>query len=479
MAIILKKIKQFFCSIRLRLVAIYFVVISLALLLMILFILDSIRGYSLQTLSGDMLESANLLSSTSCSAYIETMDASVLPKPGAWAYTDAGIMVLDTDGRVLFDSNESSGRRGKILATPWVLRAIGGENLTVERTLGNDPYMLAAVPIYKGTDSIGILITRTSTKSQYAFFSHMKDKAISIAWIGSVVIGLFGIFLSVIFTAPLSRLTKQIKDMAETESKKPVHIRGGNEIMELVSAFNLMVERMDTIDNRRQEFVSNASHELKTPLSSIKLICDSLLQNPETDQETVQEFLYDMNEQVDRLTRIINKLLSLTKLDSLEASKEGFAFSTVNLHTLVSGVIKALSPLAANKNIMLDAHLQENIFLRVDADKIWEAVYNILDNSIKYTPADGRVYTELYRDEDHIYISIADNGIGMAETEFAKIFERFYRVDKARARETGGTGLGLSIALSAVELHGGYIEVESREGEGSLFRIVLPVSTTL
>ena len=186
-----------------------------------------------------------------------------------------------------------------------------------------------------------------------------------------------------------------------------------------------------------------------------------------------------MNEQVDRLTRIVNKLLSLTKLDSSIEEGEVFQFATVNLQNLVQNVVRALSPLAREKNILIETHLPDSVFHRVDADKIWEAVYNILDNSIKYTMPDGRVYVELYRDEENVYITISDNGIGMAEQEFNKIFDRFYRVDKARARETGGTGLGLSIALSAVEIHGGFIEVESREEEGSLFRIVLPVSHTV
>lgn len=477
MAIILKKIKPVFKSIRLRLVAIYFIMIAMVLSVLVLFILNSIRTYTINTFKKEMLKNVNIMASFAAESFKEG-GTPFLPS-ASWGYKEAGLVLLDRDGRVVFDETNAAMRRGKILTAPWVLGAFEGENNTQETVENGAHYMHAAVPVYSGTEVVAVLIAGTSTETQYTFFAHMQKTLLIAAGFALFLLGLFGFFLSAIFTAPLSKLTGTIKKMSETDSRQPVHIRGGKEITELVTAFNKMVERTQDIEARRQEFVSNASHELKTPLSSIKLICDSLLQNPDTDREMVQEFLSDMNGQVDRLTRIINKLLSLTKLDSSPEDAEIFAFSTVNLHTLVSGVIKALMPLAQNKNIMMESRLQENVFLRIDADKIWEAVYNILDNSIKYTPQDGRVYTELYRDDENVYITIADNGIGMADTEFSKIFDRFYRVDKARARETGGTGLGLSIALSAVELHGGYIEVESREEEGSLFRIILPQTTAL
>jgi len=148
--------------------------------------------------------------------------------------------------------------------------------------------------------------------------------------------------------------------------------------------------------------------------------------------------------------------------------------SLINIKSLIRRVVKALKPLADEKKIKLEVLLPEDVYASIDADKTWEAVYNLVDNSIKYTGEGGWVYVEMYRDGRDVYITVADNGIGMPENEMEKVFDRFYRVDKARARETGGTGLGLSIAKSSVELHGGNITVESREGEGSLFRIKMP-----
>ncbi|MBQ7036638.1 MAG: HAMP domain-containing protein [Clostridia bacterium] len=437
-----------------------------------------IQRYTLTERKRETVKEANILATFAQGAVMEEKEAiAFLPE----TYSDTAgkrIMLLDKDGRVVLDTGDAA-QKGKIMAAPYVLEAVSGKNTVFETETDGLHYLQAAVPVYSGHAIVGALCFKASTEDLYDYFDHIRFRLLVISICGSLLIGLFGVFISALFTKPISKVTGQIKEMSETDTRHLVHVRGGNEITELVSAFNLMVERINDIDARRQEFVSNASHELKTPLSSIKLICDSLLQNPETDRETVNEFLGDMNEQVDRLTRIVNKLLSLTKLDSSVEESEIFTFSTVNIGLLMQNVVKALLPLAQSKNIMIETRLDENVFLRVDADKIWEAVYNILDNSIKYTPEDGRVYAELYRDEKNVYITVSDSGIGMAETEINKIFDRFYRVDKARARETGGTGLGLSIALSAVELHGGYIEVESREEEGSLFRIVLPVTTDL
>lgn len=459
--------------------ATYFVVISLSLALIMLCILQMTKAYSIKAAKADLLEEASIIAAFA-GEYL-TGDAETASfSPSLYADTRGDrILLLDTDSRVTFDSKETGGLRNKVLMAPYILNTFSGEADARECAEEGFHLLQVTVPVYSGAECVGVLVEKTNLEKLYTFFTHLSYRITVLGIVGSLIMGLFGIFISAIFTVPLSRLTGQIKEMSETDARKLENIRGGNEIAALVSAFNLMVERMDAIDNRRQEFVSNASHELKTPLSSIKLICDSLLQNPDAERELVLEFLSDMNEQADRLTRIINKLLSLTKLDSSTDEAEIFEFSTVNLQSLLQNVVRALLPLAQQKNILLETHFPDSVFLRVDADKIWEAVYNILDNSIKYTPEGGRVYAELYRDEENAVITISDNGIGMAENEFNKIFDRFYRVDKARARETGGTGLGLSIALSAVELHGGYIEVESREDEGSLFRIVLPVTNDL
>jgi signal transduction histidine kinase len=263
--------------------------------------------------------------------------------------------------------------------------------------------------------------------------------------------------------------------MTENDTEEKLDISHGGEIGELVLSFNKLIDKLRLQEQKRQEFVSNASHELKTPLSSIKLISDSLLQNPDAPREMEEEFLNDMNVQVDRLTRIINKLLTLTKMDD-SAAVSRMEFTVMDITELTGNVVKALRPLAETKNINLVYESDIGIFSRIEKDRLWEAFYNILDNSIKYTPEGGSVKMSVERDTNCAVVTISDTGIGIAEDEVYKIFDRFYRVDKARSRETGGTGLGLSIALTAVELHGGNIKVESHEGEGSSFKITIPIT---
>lgn len=236
-----------------------------------------------------------------------------------------------------------------------------------------------------------------------------------------------------------------------------------------------MTQKIQLQETKRQEFVSNASHELKTPLSSIKLISDSLLNVQSAPPEMVNEFLTDMNVQVDRLTRIIDKLLTLTRMDN-SGSVSRMEFAVTDLTEICSNVTKALRPLAEQKHIELTYNAEAAIYSKVERDRIWEAIYNVLDNSIKYTKEGGTVSIDVGKDETSAIITIKDSGIGIASEELYKIFDRFYRVDKARTRETGGTGLGLSIALTAVELHGGNIQVESEEGVGSTFRIIIPIT---
>lgn len=444
---------------------------------MIFYIINAISEYSISNKKVDLLTKANILASFAADSGNEDELYSLISLLEVG--DDIRVIYLDRDAKVTFDTADTLNQKGKILAIPQILNSLDGKNSTEKWEENDKLYLNVSVPVSKVGEIQGAILLKASIDDIDDYYSHVRNSLFIISLLSSVLIGFFSYLLSGVFTSPLINLTAKIKEMSETDSRKPVEIKGSTEVTELVSAFNTMVLRIDDLDNRRHQFVSNASHELKTPLSSIKLICDSLLQNPDTDREMVNEFLTDMNEQVDRLTRIINKLLSLTKLDSSSSEAELFDFTTLNLKTLTYNVIKALLPLAQQKNILLQASLHDDVFIRADSDKIWEAIYNVLDNSIKYTPEDGKVTVDLCHDEKNVYITISDTGIGIKETEFNKIFDRFYRVDKARARDTGGTGLGLSIALSSVELHGGYIEVESRENEGSTFRIILPKATNL
>lgn len=286
---------------------------------------------------------------------------------------------------------------------------------------------------------------------------------------------------SVVVLITVSRLRKRIvsytqslKTMADDKINEKLEVEGEDELSTLATAFNELSERFTVIEKQRTEFVSNASHELKTPLSSIKLMADSIIQTPDIDMDYVREFLTDMNEEVERLNRIVNKLLYITKLDTLTETMSG-SLELINLKDVVTGTHKNLLPIAEMEEKELVVNAKEDILIMANKDILWQAVYNIADNALKYTGDEGRVEISLVKEKKRAVISVKDNGVGISSEDVNRIFDRFYRVDKARSRETGGTGLGLSIAQSAVEFHNGAIEVESTPGEGSEFKIILPL----
>ena len=387
---------------------------------------------------------------------------------------DSRVMCLDKDAVVLFDTSSGANLTGKTLPVKQVTDALLGSESVEKANDGDDLYINAAVPIINKNDVTGVVFLQSSANDIVSFLSELRNSLFGLSVVVCMLVGILILALSNVFTAPILNITGKIREMSLGGRRRHLDVNGSNEINALVSEFNKMVDEINTVSDRRQEFVSNASHELKTPLSSVKLICDSILQNPDVKMDVVNEFLYDMNDEIDRLTRITNKLLSLTKMDASAEESEMIELSKINLRGLVRRIIKALKPLADSKQIRIETLVTEDIFATVDSDKLWEAIYNIAENSIKYTEPGGWVYIEMYRDKQEVYITIADNGIGIKEEETDKIFDRFYRVDKARARETGGTGLGLSIARASIELHGGSIVVESEEGVGSLFRIIIP-----
>ncbi len=268
--------------------------------------------------------------------------------------------------------------------------------------------------------------------------------------------------------------TQAIHAMTDDKIGEKLEIAGEDEISLLGNAFNDMSEKYAIIERQRTEFVSNASHELKTPLSSIKLMADSIIQTPDIEMDYVREFLTDMNEEVERLNRIVNKLLYITKLDTLTETMSG-PLELINLKDVIVGINKNLIPIAEmeNKEFVVDAN--EDILIMANKDILWQAVYNIADNALKYTGENGKVELKLIKEKKRAVISVKDNGVGISPEDLHRIFDRFYRVDKARSRDTGGTGLGLSIAHSAIEFHNGTVEVNSKPGEGSEFRIILPL----
>ena len=236
---------------------------------------------------------------------------------------------------------------------------------------------------------------------------------------------------------------------------------------------NKMLERLKTLDDSRQEFVSNVSHELKTPITSIKVLADSLNGQDDVPVELYREFMHDIVEEIDRESQIINDLLSLVRMDKTAA---GLNPVTQNVNELVERVLKRLKPIAEEKNIELVLESFRPVVAEIDEVKITQVITNLVENGIKYNVANGWVRVSVNADHKYFYLTVSDSGIGIPDDCRDKIFERFYRVDKARSRQTGGTGLGLAITKTVVLMHKGAIRVYSKEGEGSTFTVRIPLT---
>ncbi len=341
-------------------------------------------------------------------------------------------------------------------------------------------YINVSAPITKSSSPnhpIGAVFISYDLESA-TFISSLSKEMIIIFIAITLIMGMFIFIVANLITKRIVDFTNKITKMSnEGVFDEKLDEKGNDEVARLGAAFNKMNRKLSTLEEKRVEFVTDASHELKTPLSSIKLMCDSIMQNPDIDKESMQEFLSDINSETERLSRIIEKLLYLTKLDSVPNDNKNLIAEFVDIRETVMDIVKNLSPIARHKNITINTTYCESVHIMADRDKLWQGIYNIIDNAIKYTKENGQVVIGITKENNTAIIAVKDSGIGISENNIKLIFDRFYRVDKARSRETGGTGLGLAIANESIEMIGGKIDVESEEGKGTTFSVSIPLFT--
>jgi len=444
----------------------------LVLVILATYTISTLKTYLIEQKKQEVLMRANIVSSIN----IDTFDEYKIARSMQTMPLERGFRVMITDGqtKVYYDSQASESYVGKMLLDSSITEVLLN-NKNISSCYEKDGEMIAeaAVPIIKDQKTIGSVLVNSSCKDIEEIVNHVMWAIVLFGLLIIVFVFLLSVFVATLLTKPIAKLTAFIKNMPKEKFQK-CDITSKDEVGELVVAFNDLIERVDELEEKRRAFVSDASHELKTPLSIIKLLSDSLIQTPNPDPQFVREFLSDMGAEVERLTRIVQRLLDLTKMDRTSSMN----IEMVSIGEICTEVYEKLTPLAENKDISFVFNKpSDEVLIPIDRDSITEAIYNITDNSIKYTENGGTVKLEIMRDLGNILIRISDTGIGIPKEDIQKIFDRFYRVDKARARDTGGTGLGLSIAMDAVKLHGGYIEVSSEEEKGSVFTIVLPYNS--
>ena len=411
----------------------------------------------------------------------ETLTSAILSSGGEMG---GRLLITDRYGRVQFDS--FSTLYGVKLELPEVvsvvadgqntsygIHAVNNENtpLAPGRDVAQHVAYCAAALVSSDGEIIGALVFVSPIDELVTSLNTVQMQMITIF----IVIPVAAIIVAQVFagivTKPVSALTATIKKMGRGDLSVRVPVRGSGELRELAVSYNAMAQQLESLDKSRNQFVSNASHELKTPLATMKILLENMLYQPDMPGELREEFMHDMNHEIDRLTGVVTDLLTLTQMDNnrMELHRASTDVSDLALETL-----RKLAPIAAKRRHRLESRITPGVTAMVDASKVQQIIYNLTENAIKYTPEGGEILVALSTTGNQIILTVTDNGLGIPADDLPHIFERFYRVDKARSRESGGTGLGLSIVRQLVTLHDGEITVDSEAGRGSTFTVKLP-----
>ena len=381
------------------------------------------------------------------------------------------ILIIDQDFRVIKDTYDMD--RGKTIISQEVIQSFQGKETSQYDQKNNYLEMTVRIQNTETKETLGVMLVSISTDEIRANMKILETKGMTILSIIALLVLVFGYLLAGILMKPFQKVTRSIEDITDGYLDESISVPDYLETELITDAFNKMLTRVRTLDDSRQEFVSNVSHELKTPLASMKVLADSLNGQEGVPVELYQEFMQDITSEIDRENQIITDLLSLVKMDKKVADLN---ITQVNINELLEQLLKRLHPIAAQKNVELILDSFRPVNAEVDATKLSLAFSNLIENGIKYNNENGWVRVSLNADHKYFYVTVADSGIGIPEESIAHIFERFYRVDKSHSREIGGTGLGLAIARSAIVMHRGAIRVYSKENEGTTFSVRIPLN---
>ena len=379
------------------------------------------------------------------------------------------ILVIDSTYKVRKDTYTIE--QDNYIVYDEVLRVMRGEKDKNIRMV--DDYAEIIIPIVN-TDKVvnGVMIATVSLKD-------IEETNVYISKQADVLVILFAL-LALCAAAVISHasmrdieyLNVQISELNEGHLEElKVHSRY-HELLQLIEPFNQVLNKMQGLEESRQEFVSNVSHELKTPITSMKVLADSLLIQEDVAAEMYREFMTDMVKEIDREDKIINDLLNLVKLDKKAAALN---IESININQLLELLLKRIKPIAEQRDIEVVFESFREVIGEVDEVKLSLALSNLIENAVKYNNDGGSVHVSLNADHKFFYVKVQDDGIGIPEECQTQVFERFYRVDKARSRETGGTGLGLAITRNAILMHKGAIKLHSVVGEGTTFTVRIPL----
>lgn len=382
------------------------------------------------------------------------------------------VMVTDEFAKIIYDSSTNS-LEDQYALFPEIVSSLSSNDVFSWKYSDSTMVSKAATPIISYGSIIGCVYMMEYDTQQGALIHSLQVNTFYITMALELLLIVFSLLFSKRYTARVRKIMVSMRIIREGDYSHQVDMGGNDELTVLGEEFNDLIDRLRTSENKRRQFVSDASHELKTPLASIKLLSDSILQN-DMDIQTAKEFVEDIGNEAERLNRMSQKLLTLS---SIEAQSES-EYEITYIAPTVERVARMVSAIAAKNNIQINLELEKDSSILILEDDLYQIIFNLAENGIKYNVPGGKLTISLDREEDTAILKVADTGVGIPEDSLENIFERFYRVDKARSRQTGGSGLGLSIVRDIVERNNGQIFVESLLGQGTVFTVHFPIFET-
>ena len=379
-------------------------------------------------------------------------------------------VVTDENGLALYDTREVGSAAGYYVFYTELVQALRGYSAVYSVYEEGAFRSSAAQPVLYRNQIIGAVYVYDYDTQQASLLKDLQNNLMRI----SVGIAILVVCVSLAFSRGLTRrldsLLTAIRGVREGAYNQRAVLSGHDEYTRIAGEFNDLVDRLQETENARRRFVSDASHELKTPLAAIRLLTDSILQNENIDGATVREFVSDIGQEAERLSRITEDLLRLTRLDSGVAETP----ERVEISPVLERVVKMLRPVADEKDVSIVTACSDGAAAAATPGEIHQILYNLMENAVKYNRRGGFVRVSVDMGEETSTITVEDNGIGIPAEDLPRVFERFYRVDKARSRAAGGTGLGLSIVRDTVSRRGGVVRAEGAPGGGTRFIVTLP-----
>ena len=379
------------------------------------------------------------------------------------------MLVTDQAGRILYDTDQDDSAVGRYGLLSGVGAALDGyAQFTCAYSYARGAFASrSATPVVSGGNIVGAVYLYDYDTEQGDIIAGLRDNLLNM----SLLFGLAGLIIIVVLSSTLTGRIKRLSAAMDVvrggNYSHRIPVEGRDELSELSEEFNVLTGRLESTEELRRRFVSDASHELRTPLAAIRLLSDSITQSDDMDTATMREFALDIGSEADRLQRITEKLMTLTKLDAGVADREREPVDMRTLHLL--------APLAETQNVTLVTELGEGCVVLASADDLYQIIFNLAENGIKYNVPGGSVTLSLKAAGNKALLTVADTGIGIPEEDRENVFDRFYRVDKARSRASGGSGLGLAIVHDAVVANGGEIWVAPRAGRGTVFSVAFPL----